>query len=659
MARTVAGTAAMAVVALLGFAGILAVVGQDDPWVLLLVAPVVVVPLAIGSLIVWRRQGNAVGWVLIADAALLGLAFAVEPYARYALVANAGSLPGGRWALLWDQADWPTLFAGATALALVFPDGRLPSRRWRPLAIFVAASFVAAIVAGMLHPDRFPAVYGTADSPLPHVQAAVWLLLPSLIGILAGLFAAAWAVRVRLRRAGGVERMQLLWFAYAATLLPLALLICLADGYFTGGTGPLSLAAIAVAATALSLSTGVALFRYQLFDVELALSRTLIYGSLTLLVLAISTTLVVLLNLVLHSTGVAGGIAAAVAALSVQPLHRRLQRIVERLVYGERSDPYAALSTLGQRLESAPAGEEVLATIVGSVAGALRVPHAVIELERGGTLATAASVGVPGDERIAWFPLSYQGEVLGRLGVVAPRGESLTAADRRLLTDLARQSGVAVHGVRVMDDLQRSRERLVMAREEERRRVRRDLHDGLGPTLAGMVLKLSAAKGAAITRPADAERLIGELTTETQEAIAEIRRLVDGLRPPALDELGLLQALQSQVTRLGPCYRLSGPERLPELPAAVEVAAYRIASEALTNAARHADAGSCELRIAVNGMLELEVEDDGRGMTAHQGRGIGMRSMRDRADELGGAVTIAPGAGGGTLVRLTLPIETP
>jgi signal transduction histidine kinase len=126
-----------------------------------------------------------------------------------------------------------------------------------------------------------------------------------------------------------------------------------------------------------------------------------------------------------------------------------------------------------------------------------------------------------------------------------------------------------------------------------------------------------------------------------------------------LDELGLLQALQSQVTRLGPCYRLSGPERLPELPAAVEVAAYRIASEALTNAARHADAGSCELRIAVNGMLELEVEDDGRGMTAHQGRGIGMRSMRDRADELGGAVTIAPGAGGGTLVRLTLPIETP
>ena len=172
MARTVAGTAAVAVVALLGFAGILAVVGHDDPWVLLLVAPVVVVPLAIGGLIVWRRQGNAVGWVLIADAALLGLAFAVEPYARYALVANAGSLPGGRWALLWDQADWPTLFAGATALALVFPDGRLPSRRWRPLAIFVAASFVAAIVAGMLHPDRFPAVYGTADSPLPHVQAA-------------------------------------------------------------------------------------------------------------------------------------------------------------------------------------------------------------------------------------------------------------------------------------------------------------------------------------------------------------------------------------------------------------------------------------------------------------------------------------------------------
>jgi signal transduction histidine kinase len=659
MPRAVASTAAAIVVALLGLAGMLAVVGDDDPWVLLLVAPVVVVPLAVGSLIVWRCQGHTVGWVLIADAALLGLAFAVEPYARYALVTNSGSLPGGEWALLWDQADWPTLFAGATALALVFPDGRLPNRRWRPLAIFVAASFVVAILAGMLHPDRFHAVYGTVDSPLPHVQAAVWLLLPSLVGILAGLFAAAWAMRVRLRRASGVERMQLLWFAYAATLLPLALLICLADGYFTGGNGPVSLAAIAVAATALSLSTGVALLRYQLFNIELALSRTLIYGSLTLVVLAASTTLVVVLNLVLHSTGVAGGIAAAVAAVSVQPLHRRLQRVVERLVYGDRSDPYAALSTLGERLEAAPAGEEVLATIVGSVADALRVPHAVIELERDGILATAASAGVPSDGRIAWFPLSYQGEALGRLGVVAPRGESLTAADRRLLTDLARQSGVAVHGVRVMGDLQRSRERIVMAREEERRRVRRDLHDGLGPSLASMVLKLSAAKRAAITSPVEAERLIAELTSETQEAIAEIRRLVDGLRPPALDELGLLRALYLQVSRLGPGYRLCGPDKLPDLPAAVEVAAYRIASEALTNAARHADAGSCELRVSVNGMLELEVEDDGRGMSAHQGRGIGMRSMRDRADELGGAVTITPRTGGGTLVRLTLPIEAP
>lgn len=219
--------------------------------------------------------------------------------------------------------------------------------------------------------------------------------------------------------------------------------------------------------------------------------------------------------------------------------------------------------------------------------------------------------------------------MLGRLGVAAPRGEALTAADRRLLTDLARQSGVAVHGVRLTADLQRSRERLVLAREEERRRVRRDLHDGLGPSLAGMVLKLSAAKGAAITRPAETERLIGELTAETQEAIAEIRRLVDGLRPPALDELGLLQALQAQVSRLGTGYRLLGPESLPDLPAAVEVAAYRIASEALTNAARHADAYSCELRIAVNGMLELEVEDDGCGIGAQQGRGVGMRSMRD------------------------------
>lgn len=246
MARTAAGIAVVAVVALLGLAGILAVVGHDDPWVLLLVAPIALVPLAVGSLIVWRRQESAVGWVLMADALALGLAFVVVPYARYALVTDPGSLPGGRWALLWDSADWPTLFAGTTALALVFPDGRLPSRRWRPLAILAAASFATATLAGMLHPDRVPVIYGAVGSPLPRVGAAAWVLAPSLVGILVSLFGAVWAVRTRLRRARGVERMQLLWFAYAATLLPLALLACLADG------------------------SGVALFRYQLFDVELA-----------------------------------------------------------------------------------------------------------------------------------------------------------------------------------------------------------------------------------------------------------------------------------------------------------------------------------------------------------------------------------------------------
>lgn len=339
------------------------------------------------------------------------------------------------------------------------------------------------------------------------------------------------------------------------------------------------------------------------------------------------------------------------------------------MFYGDRDDPYAALSRLGQRLEGTLAPDAVLPAIVTTVTETLNVPYAAITLSDTGTI--AAESGTPTGTPLR-LPLIYQGEPAGEL-LVAPRAadESFSSADRRLLDDLARQAGVAVHAVQLYartvqlaTDLQHSRERLITAREEERRRLRRDLHDGLGPQLASLTLKLETARNRLAADPV-ADALLADLTAQTQAAIADIRRLVYALRPPALDELGLVFALRESAAQYSGDARLriavEAPAHLPPLPA-VEVAAFRIAQEAMTNVARHAMAHNATLRLALDdaaGVLCLELQDDGRGLAPDHRIGVGLASMRERAEELGGTWTIEPVPTGGTRVIAQLPYRLP
>jgi signal transduction histidine kinase len=223
-------------------------------------------------------------------------------------------------------------------------------------------------------------------------------------------------------------------------------------------------------------------------------------------------------------------------------------------------------------------------------------------------------------------------------------------------------------------DLQRSRERLVTAREEERRRLRRDLHDGLGPQLASLTLKHDAARNLLPQDPQAVDALLAELKGQTQEAISDVRRLVYDLRPPALDELGLVSAIREQAAKYG--YLLGGsesgagqkhglgfsveaPESLPPLPAAVEVACYRIAQEAIANVSRHSKARTCRVRLSVDGderEMKLEITDDGVGLPADRRAGVGSVSMRERAEELGGICVTERVPAGGTRVLARLPL---
>jgi signal transduction histidine kinase len=359
-------------------------------------------------------------------------------------------------------------------------------------------------------------------------------------------------------------------------------------------------------------------------------------------------------------------LAAGLVAVLFQPLRYRLQRVVNHLLYGERDEPYTVLSRLGQRLEGTLFPDTVLSTVVRTVAEALKLPYVAVEIERSNKFEVAAAIGKPinNPRRI---PLVYGGETVGRL-VLGPRAasEDFTSADLRLLEDLARQIGAAVHAARLTEeavrlsaDLQKSRERLVTAREEERRRLRRDLHDGLGPQLASLTMRAEAARDLMPDDPGRADEVLVGLTEQAQAAVADVRRLVYALRPPALDALGLLGALGSLAAHHDHGslrVTVEAPEELPPLSAAVEVAAYLIALEATNNAAHHAAARKCAICLTLtDDTLRLDIADDGRGIAEDHAPGVGLVSMRERAEELGGFFAVEDLPAGGTRIRARLP----
>jgi two-component system, NarL family, sensor kinase len=618
-----------------------------------------------GPLIARRHPGNPIGWLFCAAGLSAGLLISTSEYAIRALIIDPGSLPGGEAAAWFTSWLWiPFVLVPGTVILLLFPDGRLPSRRWRPVLWFSVA-LLFGIFAGVALTTGELGGFTTEQNPigfLPHeVNALGALILPAVLLSFA-------SVVVRYRSSDGEERQQLRWIAAAAVLYVSAQLLELALTPVAPGVGGwLTL----IATGAMIAAAGIAVLKYRLYDLEVVINRTLVYGALTAGVLTIYIGAVSGLGALLDSSGIGISLAATAAvAVAFAPLRSLLQRRINRIMYGDREEPYRAISRLGERLGSSLEPDAVLPTIVASVAEGLRLPYVAIELDEAGRHRIAAEHGEAQGGEPVRLPLEYRGEVVGGL-LVLPRSpkDSFSAADLRLLGDLSRQAGVAAHAVRLRQDLVRSRERLVVTREEERRRLRRDLHDGLGPTLAGIGLEIESVRALASSDPKAADALLARLKLEVQDAIGDIRRIAYDLRPPTLDELGLVAAVREQAARLGvsgnglggtpgPRVNVEVPGDLPSLPAAVEVAAYRIALEALTNVSRHAEAARCTIRISVNGSLELEVSDDGRGVDPASGAGVGLTSMRERAEELGGELSVTPAEGGGTVVRARLPVES-
>jgi signal transduction histidine kinase len=664
-----------------------------DPWLTVLTGVLSLAYPTVGALIASRLASNPIGWIFCG----VGLLYAAQrfggAYADYVVRMNS-ALPGeeyAAWFSYWTELSGPML-AGVFVM-LLFPDGHLPSRRWQIVAWTAVLGAALAVLWDAFDPGSL-SNYTYLDNPfgfdgyIGGFTSYEFFLASTFVGktlLLTSSIVAFLSLFVRLHHARGDERQQLKWFLYAAVPAGVCfsfalLLYTVVDFMMLVFSTPLITAAninlrfdpifyVAVfALLVVPVCTYIAILRHRLYDIDVVINRTLVYGALTACVVGMYVLAVGALGTLFQARGSLAISLSATGLVAVlfQPIRSRLQRSVNRLMYGERDDPYAVISRLGRRLEAALAPDTVLPTLVETIAQALKLPYAAILLKEGEGFRTTAAYGSPRGEPET-LPLVYQREEIGRL-VLSPRapGESFSDADRSLLEDLARQAEVAVHAVRLTSDLQHSRERLVATREEERRRLRRDLHDGLGAQLAGLNVQAGTLRRLIPRDPGAAEEVVVELREELRSAIADIRRLVYDLRPPALDDLGLVESLRRIAERYGSegehlRVSVEAPEELPNLPAAVEVAVYRITQEALTNVVRHARAHSCVVQLAVNEDVVLEIVDDGVGIPAQRSAGVGLSSMRERASELGGSCVVQPTREGGTqvLVRLPLPKESP
>jgi signal transduction histidine kinase len=627
----------------------------------------------LGAVIVFAQPGNSIGWLLSGFVLIISLSGLCENYAVYAyVIAPERDTPLSELALWLQNWLWiPGVALPTIALPLLFPDGHLLSRRWKWLTTWAIGviGFLSFLMA--LHPDAPTAGYfldletGLSN---PYGIAA----LPSVLGLLINpLWAVslltmliAWtSLIVRYRLSDYATRHQIKWFVFGLGLVITLFVMRNFTAY-----APASLLEIAFQLSIVSLpvTLGISILKYRLYDIDILINRTLVYGLLTTSIAGLYVLIVGILSQIFQTSGdlFVSLFATGVVAISFHSLRERLQRLVNRLMFGQRDDPNRILSQLGRQVNTETTAESLLPTITQTISLALKLPYAAIRVRQSDENVTQASYG-EAKTPTHTIPLIYQNEQVGELvaGLRSPH-EPLNSADQRILEDIARQIGAVVHAARLTSDLQRSRERLVTAREEERRRLRRDLHDELGPALASHTLKLDAAIDLVETAPEMAIKLLTQVKTQSQALVTDVRRLVYDLRPPALDELGLLAALRSHIPQLMPNQKglniiIDTPAELPRLSAAVEVAVYRIAQEATLNVIKHAHAQLCTLRLSYQAMtscLQIEVIDDGVGLPQPVISGVGLQSMRERAEELGGRFTAKTGMSGGTHLYVQLPV---
>jgi signal transduction histidine kinase len=654
----------------------------------------------VGFVLASRRPANRLGWLFLGAGLGLGLGFFSTQYAQHALAAVPGSWPAGRAVAWFSNWIWAIPYALLAFVFLLFPTGQLLSPRWRAAAWSVAGAYTLAVADLIAYATRIwwqPFASYTPSSNPPDVNVAIVLMIvAAAVGVA--------AVVVRFARSSGEERLQLKWFAAAALLV----IVTIIPSFLTDWLIFVLLGSLAL--LCLWVAIAIAILKYRLDGIDFVISKALLYGSLAVFITAVYAGLVVGVGALAggRDSPLVAALAAAVVAIAFQPVRQRAGRLANRVVYGRRATPYQVLSDFAQRIGVTYAAEDVLpqmAQIVAAGTGAERVvvwlraddelrpeassdgstaapPHVEAPAVQAPAVEAphveappveALAVEAPPDDRLPpdrlpvdgeamppvpgvdlSVPVLHQGELLGAISVQMPKDEPLRPAGEQLVSDVASQAGLVLSNAALVGDLRASRQRLVTAQDEARRRLERNIHDGAQQDLVALAIKLKLAATAVDDEPA--RQMLGELQADATGALENLRDLARGIYPPLLADLGLTAALNAQASR-SPLPVAVEADGIGRYGQDTEAAVYFCCLEALQNIAKYAHATQARICLqAQNGSLRFTVSDDGVGYDArHTPLGSGQRNMADRLAALGGRLEVRSAPGHGTTITAELP----
>ena len=622
---------------------------------------------AVGLVVASRRPANPIGWLFLAAGAAVGLGAFWSAYGLRALSAAPGSLPAGRAAMWLSNWVWVIPFAALSFLFLLFPTGQLRSARWRPVAWFLAGSFALVGIAAL--------VSATLEWSHPFTQSGQSFTGLVTIILLAAMLVSVTAVIVRFARSSGEERLQLKWFAAAATVVVVGLAATMLNNNSAVASVLSNLAFLW-----LWVSIGIAVLKYRLYEIDIVISRAVLYGSLAVFITAVYVGLVAGVGTLVGNrrSALLSALAAAVVAVAFQPLRHRAGRLANRVVYGRRATPYEVLSDFSRRVGGAYSSEDVLPQMARIVATGTGAEEVIIWLRVGGELQPAASSSGQNADAAALYadgdampalpgadvsvPVVHQGGLLGAISIRMPRAEPLRPAGEHLVTDLASQAGLVLANAGLIEDLRSSRQRLVTAQDEARRRLERNIHDGAQQDLVALSIKLGLAEVTLDEDTAETRQILRQLRADATGALENIRDLARGIYPPLLADLGLVAALSAQAGKFSFPVTVEA-DGIGRSSQDAEAAVYFCCLEALQNTSKYANpTQACVTLQAQNGALRFTTADDGAGYDSrHTPMGSGLRNMADRLAALGGELDVRSAPGSGTTVtgRLPFPAASP
>jgi signal transduction histidine kinase len=618
----------------------------------------------VGFVLASRRPGNRIGWLFLVAGLALGLSAFSLQYGLHALVAAPGSWPAAR-AFTW-LGSWIDVIAYTmlTFVFLLFPTGRLRSRRWLPAAWFMGGALTLASATVIVYVTRlWSDPFGSSAQAEPPALVAAFSLA------LAALAVSVAAVVVRFARSVGEERLQLKWFAAAAVLV----LVMFAVTFWLNSA--VLDALFNLAFLGLWVAVAIAVLKYRLYDIDIVISKAVLYGSLAVFITAVYAALVVGVGTLAggRDRPLLAALAAAVVAVAFQPVRQWAGRLANRVVYGRRATPYQVLSDFARRIGGTYSAEGVLPQMAQTVAAGTGAEQVMVWLRVDDELRPEASSD--GSSRAGPLPVAghelprlpdadmsapvvHQGELLGAISVQMPQDEPLRPAGQQLVADVASQAGLVLANAGLIEDLRASRQRLVTAQDEGRRRLERNIHDGAQQDLVALGIKLRLAD-MTVEDPVQTRELLGELQADAAGALANLRDLARGIYPPLLADLGLAAALSAQASK-SPLPVTVEADEIGRFGQDTEAAVYFCCLEALQNTAKYAHATQVRICLqAPNGTLRFTVSDDGTGYDArHTPMGSGLRNMADRVAALGGRLEVQSAPGQGTTVTGQLPVPS-